>query len=65
MSTADAVVRSRLRINRMTSTAPTPQVAWDGVHLFLRHQSEYSLYYASVARRDGYGAEEEGRWRVQ
>jgi hypothetical protein len=54
LSTADAVVRTRLRINRMTSTASTPQVAWDGVHLFLRYQSEYSLYYASVARRDGH-----------
>jgi hypothetical protein len=28
-------------------------VAWDGVHLWLRYQSQYSLYYASVARRDG------------
>jgi hypothetical protein len=27
--------------------------AWDGVHIFLRVQSEYQLYYASVLRRDG------------
>ena len=33
--------------------AVTPGVAWDGVHLWLRYRSEESLYYASVARRDG------------
>lgn len=53
LSTADVGVQMALRINRMTSTPSTPQVAWDGVHMFLRYQSEYSLYYASVARRDG------------
>lgn len=26
---------------------------WDGIHLFLRYQGEASLYYASIARRDG------------
>jgi len=35
------------------STSYTPPVAWDGVHIFLRYQSEYNLYYASVNRRDG------------
>lgn len=37
----------------LTSTATTPPVAWDGLHVFLRYQSEYSLYYASIDRRDG------------
>lgn len=50
---ADAAVSTSLRINRMTQTASTPQVAWDGIHVFLRYQNQYSLYYASVARRDG------------
>ncbi len=26
---------------------------WDGAHMFLRYQSETSLYYASFSRRDG------------
>jgi hypothetical protein len=29
-------------------------VDWDGVHIFLHYQSQYELYYASVARRDGH-----------
>lgn len=33
--------------------AVTPGVDWDGVHLWLRYRSEESLYYASIARRDG------------
>lgn len=42
------------RLNNLgyTQTASTPPVAWDGVHVFLRFQSEFSLYYASVNRRD-------------
>ena len=36
-----------------TSTATTPPVAWDGVHVLLRYQNEESLYYTSVNRRDG------------
>lgn len=35
-----------------SQTPATPAVAWDGVHVFLRHQSEESLYYVSVDRRD-------------
>jgi len=27
-------------------------VAWDGIHIFLRYQSEYNLYYASINRRE-------------
>lgn len=36
----------------LASTGSTPAVDWDGVHVFLRYQSEESLYYASVNRRD-------------
>lgn len=46
-------VRTKLMINSQTATPSTPKVAWDGVHIFLRYQSEESLYYVSVARRDG------------
>src|SRR3954470_3231110 len=49
----DVVVGTDLRINSLASTTSTPAVAWDGIHIFLRSQTEYSLYYASVARRDG------------
>lgn len=31
----------------------SPAVDWDGVHVFLRYQSQYRLDYASVNRRDG------------
>lgn len=41
-------------LNRgLTQTATTPPESWDGVHLWLRYQSEYSLYALSVNRRDG------------
>jgi hypothetical protein len=36
----------------LTSTPSTPPVDWDGLHIFLRYQSETSLYYATVNRRD-------------
>lgn len=49
----DVAVRLRLTVDGQTSTASTPPVDWDGAHLFLRYQNEASLYYASVARRDG------------
>ncbi len=42
-----------LRLDRFVTTKRTPAVAWDGVHVFLHYQSEYSLYYASIDRRDG------------
>jgi hypothetical protein len=42
-----------LYLDHLTQTSETPAVAWDGVHIFLRYQSEYDLCYASVARRDG------------
>lgn len=34
------------------STARTTTQAYDGVHIFLRHVSQYYLYYASINRRD-------------
>jgi hypothetical protein len=37
----------------LSSTVSTPPVDWDGVHVFLRYQTEFSLYYASINRRDG------------
>jgi hypothetical protein len=36
----------------LTSNSVTPAVDWDGVHVFLRYQSEEYLYYASINRRD-------------
>jgi hypothetical protein len=48
----DVQVSLRLRNLGLVSTARTPPAAWDGVHLFLRYQSQYQLYYASVNRRD-------------
>lgn len=49
----DSQTRVKVRIDNQTQTPSTPAVAWDGVHIFMRYQSEESLYYASVARRDG------------
>jgi hypothetical protein len=42
-----------LRNTGLVSTASAPPVAWDGVHVFLRYQSQYRLYSASANRRDG------------
>jgi hypothetical protein len=36
----------------LSSNTTTPAVDWDGVHVFLRYQSEYNLYYATINRRD-------------
>jgi hypothetical protein len=49
----DVTVSTALKVQRLVSTSRTPAVAWDGVHVWLRYQSEESLYYASLARRDG------------
>jgi len=49
----DVTVSTALKLQRLVSTSRTPAVAWDGVHVWLRYQSEESLYYASFARRDG------------
>jgi len=42
-----------LRIDGFVTTPRTPAQDWDGVHVFLRYQSQYLLYYASINRRDG------------
>lgn len=52
-SFTDFTVRMNLDVEKLTSTPGTPKKPWDGVHLFLRHKSQFELYYASVARRDG------------
>ena len=49
----DTETRVKLKIDSQTQTKATPVTDWDGVHIFLRYQSEESLYYASIARRDG------------
>lgn len=49
----DAEVRFSLLNRGLSSSAATPETDWDGVHVFLRYQSQYHLYYASVNRRDG------------
>lgn len=49
----DAEVRFSLLNRGLSSTPKTPATDWDGVHVFLRYQSQYHLYYASVNRRDG------------
>jgi hypothetical protein len=53
-SYGDVNVGFKLNLNRLGSTTKTPAVNWDGVHIWLRYQSQYNLYYASVARRDGH-----------
>jgi hypothetical protein len=49
----DVLVQTSLRNHELTSTPSTPPEAWDGVHLWLRYQSQFHLYYATVNRRDG------------
>jgi hypothetical protein len=49
----DVRVRFTTKILKVDDNPATFPVAWDGIHIWLRYQSEYSLYYASVARRDG------------
>ena len=48
----DGTVSFSLRNDGLTSTERTPAVAFDGVHVFLRYQSEEELYVVSVNRRD-------------
>jgi len=48
----DVAVSFDLLNQGLSATAGTPPVDWDGVHVFLRYQTEYNLYYASVNRRD-------------
>lgn len=48
----DVAVTFDLLNQGLNSSLSTPAVDWDGVHIFLRYQSEYNLYYASINRRD-------------
>jgi hypothetical protein len=47
------MVRFSTKVVRLDSAPTTFPVPWDGVHIWLRYQSQYHLYVASVARRDG------------
>jgi hypothetical protein len=49
----DVLVGFDLRIDQLVRTRSTPSVTYDGVHIWLRHVSEFSLYAISVDRRDG------------
>ena len=46
-------VRFDLDVAGLTTTGRTPAQAYDGVHVFLRYQSDQWLYAVSVLRRDG------------
>ena len=48
----DVKVSFDLNLHKLSVGDATPEVAWDGVHIFLRYQSQYHLYYASINRRD-------------
>jgi hypothetical protein len=48
----DVVVTLDLLNSGLTTSSKTPAVAWDGMHIWLRYQSEYQLYYTSINRRD-------------
>jgi hypothetical protein len=50
---ADVTVAFKLTVAELASTKRTPAVSYDGVHIWLRYQTQYNLYAASVARRDG------------
>jgi hypothetical protein len=50
----DVAVELELLNQGLLTSKRTPQVDWDGVHVFLRYQTEYNLYYASVNRRDNH-----------
>lgn len=49
----NALVQTSLKNHRLVSTPSTPPEDWDGVHIWLRYQSQFHLYYATVNRRDG------------
>ena len=49
----NVTVSVRLLNHSLTSTSRTPARAIDGIHLWLRYQSEAQLYALSVNRRDG------------
>ncbi|QDQ98786.1 hypothetical protein [Tomitella fengzijianii] len=49
----DTRVDFDLRVLGFVTTPRTPAQDWDGVHVFLRYQSDAELYAVSVIRRDG------------
>ena len=49
----NVIISMRLRPLDLTDTPKTPPVAWDGIHVFVHYETQRSLYYASVYRRDG------------
>ncbi|MBB4760828.1 hypothetical protein ACFQFC_32250 [Amorphoplanes digitatis] len=49
----DVEVAFDLNIAGQGSTSYTPAISYDGVHIWLRHRTQYHLYAVSVARRDG------------
>lgn len=48
----DVLISFSMLNQGLSATPTTPAVSWDGLHIFLRYQSEVSLYYASINRRD-------------
>lgn len=42
-----------LNVDHYVSSPNVPAVDWDGIHIFMRYQTEETLYYVSVCRRDG------------
>jgi hypothetical protein len=42
-----------LRIDKLVETNATPEVDWDGAHVWVRYLAEDELYAVTVARRDG------------
>jgi hypothetical protein len=49
----NVTVSFQLRISELVATKRTPAIPYDGVHVFLRYQSDRYLYVVSVYRRDG------------
>lgn len=49
---SDVTVSVRILNVGLLTTSRTPSQEYDGIHIFLRYQSQYDLYYASINRRD-------------
>jgi hypothetical protein len=49
----DVNIQMRLRVDDLITTARTSAQDFDGVHVWVRYQSEEQLYAVSVDRRDG------------
>jgi hypothetical protein len=48
----DAEVMTQAQVQQIVTTPKTPAQDYDGLHIWVRYQSEYELYAVSVARRD-------------